>query len=147
MRKENPNKFFSEEEKERLIKAIQDAERRTSGEIRVHLAHHSKQDPMEEAKAVFEKLGMTQTAERNGILFFLSLKDHRFVVLGDEGIHEKVGQDFWESIREEMIRHFKEERFIEGLVAGIQKAGDQLTRHFPRQSTDRDEHSNDLSHS
>ena len=144
MRKQHPEKFFSEEEKSRLVQAIQKAEALTSGEIRVHLAHQSEKSVFEEAKAVFEKLGMTKTKERNGILFFLSLKDRQFVILGDQGIHAKVSDEFWHEIRDVVIRHFKEEKFIEGLVSGIEKCGKKLAHCFPRKSDDKNELSDDV---
>ena len=144
MRKENPKNFFNEEEKVQLIQAIQKAEQLTSGEIRVHLAHRSNHPIFEEAKIVFEKMGMTNTKEKNGILFFLSLKDHQFVILGDRGIHDKVHEQFWKEIRDEVILHFKREKFLEGLVAGIQKCGEKLAKYFPRKTNDRDELSNQV---
>jgi uncharacterized membrane protein len=145
MRKEHPQKFFTEDEKQKLTDAIGGAEQMTSGEIRLHLARRCKKEPMEEAKEVFERLGMTQTAERNGILFFISLSDHAFVILGDRGIHEKVGGDFWHSIRDEVLGHFKREQFLEGLIAGIKKCGDQLSQHFPRKLTDQNELPDEIS--
>ncbi|MFO1519318.1 MAG: TPM domain-containing protein [bacterium] len=131
MRKEHPHYFFSEEEKQALVSAIQDAERKTSGEIRVHLARRCRKDPLEAAKKIFERLGMTRTKQKNGVLFFLSLKEHAFVILGDGGIHEKVGEDFWQAIRDEVIARFKKEEFVEGLTAGILKCGEKLAAYFP----------------
>jgi uncharacterized membrane protein len=145
MSKLHPHKFFTNEEKQRLVHAIQEAEKLTSGEIRLHLAHQCKKDPLDEAKRTFEKLGMTRTAERNGMLFFLSLLDHQFVILGDQGIHEKVGQEFWHSIRDVVLEHFKKEQFVEGLVAGIKKCGEKLAEHFPHKEGDLDEFSDEVS--
>jgi uncharacterized membrane protein len=147
MRKTYPGRFFTEEEKEKLVEAIRRAEEQTSGEIRVHLAHRCKKEPMEEARSVFEKLGMTRTAERNGILFFLSLKDRRFVVLGDQGIHEKIRDEFWREIRDEVLGHFKGEKFLEGLLVGIRKCGESLARFFPRKKSDRNELPNEVTSS
>lgn len=147
MKKENLEKFFSDSQKKRLQAAIALAEQNTSGEIRVHLQKKCLMEPMEEAKKIFESLGMTKTAERNGILFFLSLEDHHFVVLGDLGIHEKVKDDFWHSIRNKVLDHFKKSEFIEGLEAGILKCGEKLKEYFPRSQTDQDELSNEISSS
>lgn len=141
----HPKKFFTEEEKGQLLQAIEEAERMTSGEIRVHLASKSDQNPTEEAKALFEKLKMTETKERNGILFFLSLQDHQFVILGDQGIHQKVNDHFWDEIRDLVVQQFKNEKFAEGLIAGIQKCGEKLALYFPRKKNDRNELSNEIS--
>ncbi|MBF0491830.1 MAG: TPM domain-containing protein [Deltaproteobacteria bacterium] len=145
MRSKEPKKFFSPEESAQIVAAIEQAEKLTSGEIRVHLERKIKSDAFEEAKRVFEKLGMTKTAERNGILFFLSLKDKRFALLGDRGIHEKVASDFWKIIRDEVLQNFKEEKYVEGLVAGIAKCGAKLAEHFPYQANDQNELSNEIS--
>ncbi len=145
MRKENPKKFFTKEEKEKIVHAIQEAEQKTSGEIRVHLASSCKKSVLEEATETFEKLGMTQTKVRNGILFFLSLSDHQFAILGDIGIHEKVHKEFWDHIRDTVIESFKKEEFSEGLIAGIHECGEKLKLYFPRDHTDQNELSNDVS--
>ena len=132
-------KFFSNEEKEKIILGIQTAEKNTSGEIRVHLVKHLKGDILEEGKKIFEQLGMTKTAERNGILFLLSLKDHQFAILGDQGIHDKVHAEFWQTIRNELEGYFKQGLFSAGLVAGIVKCGEELKRYFPCQAGDKNE--------
>ncbi len=147
MRKYHPENFFTEEEKSRLVQAIEQAERLTSGEIRVHLAHRSRGTPIDEAKSVFEKLKMTRTKERNGILFYLSLQDRQFVILGDQGIHQKVNENFWQEIRDEVIRHFTHEKFIEGLISGIHRCGEKLALYFARKSDDQEELSNEISSS
>ncbi len=145
MRQAHPEQFFSEDEKKRLVSAVQSAEKQTSGEIKVHLQKKCSGDPMGEAKQVFEKLGMTNTEQRNGILFFLSLEDRRFVILGDIGIHEKVKDDFWHAIRNRVLDHFKKGEFIEGLEAGIKKCGEELGEYFPYEKKDQNELSDDIS--
>ncbi len=140
----NPKNFLDESEKQRVVAAIREAERQTSGEIRVHIVERAEGDTLETAKTVFEKLGMTATRERNGVLFFLSLKDHRFAVLGDSGIHEKVQGDFWDSIRDEMAGRFQGGQFVDGIVAGIRKCGEKLAEHFPRRDDDIDELPNEI---
>jgi len=144
-RKKDPTQFLSDEEKLDLSQAIQSAERHTSGEIRVHLQQKCEDEPMQEAQRVFEKLGMTQTEQRNGILFFLSLEDRHFVILGDIGIHEKVKEDFWHVIRDEVLSYFNEGKFLQGLQAGILKCGEKLAKYFPHQKTDQNELTNDIS--
>jgi uncharacterized membrane protein len=141
----NPKKFFTPEEEKAIVAAIQEAERKTSGEIRVHLVKHCWGDVYEEAVKVFEKLGMTRTMERTGVLIYLALKNHRFAVVGDIGTHEKVPPDFWTKIRDAMQDDFQKGDFVKGLVDGIQTCGEQLTEFFPRRATDKNELSDQLS--
>lgn len=141
----NPKKFFTPEEEATIIASIQGAEKRTSGEIRVHLARECKGAPYEEAVQVFEKIGMTKTAERNGILIFMALKDHQFSVIGDIGIHEKLPPHFWDQVRDAMQESFKNGLFAQGLIQGIQVCGEQLSLFFPCRSDDQDELPNEIS--
>jgi uncharacterized membrane protein len=139
--------FFSEAERFAIRDAIVAAEKNTSGEIRVHVENHCKGDAFEHAEEVFGKLKMHETAERNGVLFYLAVLDRTFVIYGDAGIHAKVPADFWDQIRDHMLGHFKEKRFRQGLCEGIQMAGDKMREHFPHQKDDIDELSNDVSFS
>ena len=140
-----PKDKLTEEEKESIVAAIQEAERNTSGEIRVHLENHCKKDVLDRAAEVFATLNMHQTKLRNGVLFYLAMKDHRLAILGDRGINQLVPEHFWEEIRDLMISRFKEGKYAEGLAEGIRMAGQQLKAHFPYQSNDRNELSDDIS--
>jgi uncharacterized membrane protein len=99
---------------------------------------------MEEGKRIFEKLGMIQTAERNGILFLLELKNHQLVILGDQGIHEKVPENFWQEIRDLVLQGFQQEDFSGGLARGIQRCGENLKKYFPYRKDDRNELSDEI---
>ncbi len=123
---------------ERIVAAIREAEARTRAEIRVHVTHEPAEDARRAGALVFEKLGMTATAERNGVLIFLAPASRSFAVLGDAGIHERCGDDFWSSVTLAMKAHFQEDRFHDGLVAGIAAVGGELARHFPRLEGDGD---------
>lgn len=116
---------------ERIEKAIREAEKRTSGEIRVSIAGLFWGRIRPAAEKAFHRLGMTNTRDRNGILFFIVPSRRRFVVLGDEGIHAKVGQEFWERIAARMSEQFRKGEFTEGLIQGIHEAGESLESHFP----------------
>ena len=116
---------------ERVKKAIQEAERATSGEIRVSVAPYFWGPVRHVAERAFERLGMHKTQHRNGILFFIVPSRKRFVVLGDTGIHAHVGQDFWDSIAALLSEHFRKGEFTEGLVRAIGEAGARLAAHFP----------------
>ncbi len=117
----------------RIEDAIRAAEHRSSGEIRVSVAPLFWGDVRRLAEKAFKRLGMTATKQRNGVLFFVVPSRRRFVVLGDRGIHEKVGQEFWERITLAMSDRFKAGDFTEGIVRGIHEVGEQLATHFPYQ--------------
>jgi uncharacterized membrane protein len=132
-------------DKERVRKAIIEAEKRTSGEICVSVARFFWGRVRPQAERAFRRLGMASTRQRNGILFFIVPARKRFVVLGDEGIHAKVGQDFWNGIAAAMAGHFRKGEFMEGILAGIGAAGDGLTVHFPYEpATDVNELTDDV---
>jgi uncharacterized membrane protein len=124
-------KLFSQEDRDIIIAAIQTAERETSGEIQVHIENHCSGDVMDRAAEVFETLKMHQTKERNAVLFYLAVQDHRFAILGDSGINHVVPSDFWEKIKDRMLVEFKIGSFTEGLRIGIEMCGLQLKAHFP----------------
>jgi uncharacterized membrane protein len=146
MRSGNPFLFFSKKEKQRILEAVRQAELETSGEIRVHITSHLKGDKQEEGRKLFEKTGMTQTKERNGVLILLAVKDRSFLILGDGGIDEKVPGDFWEKIAQVMRDAFREDRFADGIVEGILKIGTELKTYFPRKRDDANELPDDLSY-
>lgn len=137
--------FFTEAEKTGIQQAIADAELNTSGEIRVHIDSRCKGEPKEAAIKMFEKLGMHETQLRNAVLFYLAVDDHKFAILGDQGIDAVVPDDFWDSVRDLMLGHFKSRRFAEGLTKGILMTGEKLKVHFPYQEGDINELSNEIS--
>lgn len=128
----------------RVEAAIADAERRTSGEIRVSVAPWFWGNVEHAAKRAFERLGMHRTKERNAVLFFVVPSRREFVVLGDEGIHARVGQTFWDVTSRELGAAFKTGDFTGGLVAAIEAAAERLEQHFPRSNADTDELPNEL---
>jgi uncharacterized membrane protein len=140
-----PEDFFSKKDQQLIIQAIQDAEKNTSGEIRVHLEAKCRGDVMDRAAFIFEKLKMHETELRNGVLFYLALDNQKFAILGDAGINEVTPDDFWDEIKDEMLTLFKESKFREGLVRGIGMAGDALKNYFPYQSDDVNELSDEIS--
>jgi len=122
-----------------VVAAIAAAEARTSGEIRIVLSRQSIADPIAAARQQFERIGMTNTAARNGVLIFVAPSSHTFAVIGDRGIHEKCGDAFWRALADAMTEHFKRGEFTAGLVLGIDRAGTLLAEHFPRNPEDRNE--------
>jgi len=138
------NPFFSEQDQQRIIRAIEEAEMRTSGEIRVHVDQKCSGDPVQKAFRLFRKLGMDRTAERNGVLFYIATDNRKLAIIGDQGIHEKVEAGFWDRIKEQMITDFKASSYADGLIKGIQQTGEHLGEHFPRKADDRNELSNEM---
>ena len=136
--------MLSKSETSKIENAIVEAEKNTSGEIRVHVVKKCNGDPYKEAVKIFEKLKMHETALRNGVLLLLSFNDKKLAILGDKGINEKVPKDFWEDIKNEMISHFKNENFVSGIAEGILKSGEQLKKYFPYKDDDINELSNDV---
>jgi uncharacterized membrane protein len=131
-------------DKNRIKRAIQEAERRTSGEICVSLSPPFWGSVWRAAEGAFERLGMTATRDRNAVLFFVVPARHRFVVLGDRGIHEKVGQEFWYGIGSVLTRQFRQGDLTGGIVAGIEAVGEELARHFPHIESDKNELPDDV---
>ena len=139
------SKFFTSDQKRQIISAIKEAELNTSGEIRVHIENHCKKEVLDRAAAIFASLKMYKTKLRNGVLFYLAIKDRTFAILGDGGINAVVPDDFWDNIKEMMQRKFKEGEFTAGLSSGIKMAGEQLKVHFPYKSDDINELDDDIS--
>lgn len=141
----NTEYHLSEQEELDVIEAIKAAEKNTSGEIRVHIDPSSEKDGLERAKEVFFELKMNETEARNGVLFYLAIKEHKFAILGDSGIDKVVPNDFWESTKELVIGEFKKGDFASGLQLGIAEAGERLKEFFPFQSDDINELSDEIS--
>ena len=137
--------FFTEEQQAEILKAVQQAEKNTSGEIRVHIENECEGDVLARSVYLFKKLGMTKTKQRNGVLLYLAVEHHKFAVLGDIGIDAVVPENFWDEIKTTMLTEFKEGRFTEGLTKAIEMAGNSLKKHFPYQSDDVNELPDDVS--
>ena len=139
--------FLSKAEEQEIVQAIVEAEKNTSGEIRVHIEEHSEKSPLERAQEVFFELNMNETKDKNGVLFYVCVADKKFAILGDKGINEVVEADFWDCTKDTVIANFKEGNFKKGLVEGILRAGERLKKYFPYQSDDTNELSNEISRS
>ncbi|MBU3024589.1 TPM domain-containing protein [Zobellia galactanivorans] len=137
--------FLTAEEEQEIVQAIVNAEKNTSGEIRVHLEAHTKIDLLDRAKEVFHLLKMDNTKEENGVLIYVAVNDRKFAIYGDRGIDKVVPKNFWDSTRDTIASHFKNGRFKQGLIEGILKAGKELESHFPWQHGDVNELSNEIS--
>ncbi len=137
--------FISNEEEKRILEAIARAEKNTSGEIRVHLHANGKGDVMDRAKETFFKIGMDRTKLRNGVLIYIDTDRRKFAVIGDEGIHRKVGDEFWQKTAEILSNNFRKKAYAQGLIEAIDYTGRALKRHFPYQQDDVNELPDDIS--
>lgn len=131
---------------QQIEQAISHLEQQTSAELRVVIErkNSSKLDAVTRAEQLFAELNMHKTAARNGVLIYLSFKSHHLAVIGDQAIHEKVGQDFWQSVYEAIKHHCQQGQYTEGVCAGIAQVEEQLARYFPYQADDVDELPNEV---
>ncbi|TGE26381.1 TPM domain-containing protein [Hymenobacter metallicola] len=129
------------EQEAALVAAIRQAEITTSGEIRVHLEDTCPTpEPLDRAAQVFAELGMHNTAQRNGVLFYLAWETRQFAVIGDAGINAAVSDDFWETTKETVLEQFRAGKYVTGLERGVRMVGEQLKRYFPYDAkTDKNE--------
>lgn len=141
-----PSSYFSAEENQRIVAAIQKAEQRTSGEVRLFIENRCRfVDPVMRAMEIFLALKMTETAQRNGVLVYVAMKDKQLAVYGDEGIHSKVGYTFWNEEVKSMLQHFNKENYTEGIEQIIHSIGEVLSEHFPYDGkTDKNELPDDI---
>jgi uncharacterized membrane protein len=138
--------ILNHEEDQRVVEAIRQAERHTSGEIKVHIENRCKGDVEERSLFVFNHLKLNKTKLRNGVLIYLAVKDRKFAILGDEGINNVVETDFWNDVKDLMLKFFKDGHFAEGLEYGILRCGEKLKTYFPYQSDDINEIPDDISY-
>jgi uncharacterized membrane protein len=141
----NAASFFTKGQQSEIMASVKEAEKSTSGEIRVHIETNCPEDVLDRAAWIFNRLHMEKTAERNGVLFYLAVRDRKFAIIGDAGINAKVPPGFWDEIKEIMQKLFREGKFTEGLSRGIVLAGSQLKAHFPYKKDDVNELSDEIS--
>ena len=134
-----PQHLLNQVDRGKVENAIQAAELKTSGEIRVVIHEQPAPDAMAAAQGEFLRMGMQRTAHRNAVLIFLAPASQTFAVIGDEGVHRRCGGPFWQELAAAMTDHFKRGEFTAGLVGGIERAGVLLAAEFPRQPDDRNE--------
>ncbi|MBC7382639.1 MAG: TPM domain-containing protein [Bacteroidia bacterium] len=137
--------LFTADDQTSIVEAIKMAEKQTSGEIRVHIEPNCRLDPIDRALEMFTQLQMHTTALKNSVLIYVATEDKKFAIIGDEGIHEKVKDAFWNEEKELMFTHFSSGNFTGGLTQAILKVGEKLKLHFPYLESDTDELSNDIS--
>ena len=145
-KKSRVEQLLSEENKTKIMNAIQEAEKNTSGEVRVHIESSAKgKAPLDRAVELFDELGMFETKLRNGVLIYVALDDRQFAVIGDQGINEKVEEDFWDKGKDEMTTYFKQGDIIGGIVFFTEHIGSKLKEFFPYQENDVNELSDEIS--
>ena len=139
--------FFKKSEEKEIVQKIREAERNTSGEIRVHLERELDGfDVLDVATEVFYILEMEKTEQRNGVLFFIVPSEKKFAILGDKGINEVVPHNFWDEIRDILGSNFKNKKFKDGICLGVERVGEKLHEFFPYQSDDKNELPDEISY-
>lgn len=136
--------MFSSEEQEQVRKAIEAAEKRTSGEIRVCVEKSCSEDVLDRSAKYFYQLGMDKTKLRHGVLIYLAVADRKFAIIGDAGINSVVPDNFWDTTKEAMLEQFKQGELIGGILKGINLAGEQLRTYFPYSPEDHNELPDDI---
>lgn len=139
--------FLTTLEEQEIVQAILVAEKNTSGEIRVHIEAFSNNDHYKRAQEVFHYLKMDNTKQENGVLFYIAVKDKKFVILGDKGINKVVPVNFWDTTKSLVETQFIKGNFKQGIIDGIEKAGVELSSHFPWHHNDTNELPNEISKS
>ncbi len=137
--------FLTHDEEQAIIKAIQKAEKNTSGEIRVHIEKHTDKKVMDRALEVFYSLKMDKTKLHNGVLLYVAVESKLFAILGDEGIHKKVPKDFWDEENKLVLSYFSEKKYAEGLSKAIENIGEKLKAFYPYKKDDVNELSDEIS--
>ncbi len=122
---------FNDGEQQRIREAIHEAEKCTSGELRVCIEKTCSDNVLDRAAKYFYQLDMHKTKLRNGVLVYVAVVDRKFAIIGDKGINKVVHKDFWDSTKEDMLEHFKNGNIVEGIITGLKIAGDQLEKYFP----------------
>lgn len=135
---------FTEEEQQRIQKAVATAEKNTSGEIRVCIEKTCSDEALDRAAKYFAQLEMHKTKLRNGVIIYVATVDRKFAIIGDVGINQLVHADFWDTAKEEMLNHFKYGNLVDGIVTGVTKAGEQLKKYFPHLLDDQNELPDDI---
>jgi uncharacterized membrane protein len=129
----HPRQFSKHLHHDDIVAAIREAEQKTSGQIRVSISPNHVDEPVVAAQVEFMRLGMNQSPERNGVLIFVAPRARKFAVIGDEAVHAKCGDEFWRKLADAMTGYFRKSEFTPGIIHGVQKAGELLAAHFPRQ--------------
>jgi uncharacterized membrane protein len=144
--KKKPVEFFSATGNELIVSAIKSAEQRTSGEVRVYVESRCRfMDALDRAVEIFHSLKMNETADRNAVLVYVAMKDQQLAIFGDEGIHRKVGTEFWNKELAQMLKAFNKENYAEGIACVVREIGEVLVQHFPYdRQTDKNELPDDI---
>ena len=140
------DEFLNQLRHDDIVEAVRHAEAKTSGEIRVFISHKNVEDAVATAQKAFLRMGMDKTRHRNAVLIFVAPKAHKFAVVGDEAVHQKCGDVFWQALAKAMSDYFKKAEFNQGILHGVQKAGELLAAHFPLNPGEKHELSDEVGH-
>jgi len=136
--------IFTNEEQQRIKNAVVDAEKHTSGEIRVCIEKKCSEEALDRAANYFRKLDMQKTDLRNGVLIYMATVDRKFAIIGDAGINKVVPAGFWDDAKDAMLADLKQGKMVEGIITGVAMAGEHLQKYFPHQLNDKNELPDDI---
>jgi len=128
----HPKHFSRHLQHDQIVAAIREAEHQTTGRIHVSISPNHVEEPLVAAQVEFMRLGLNESPERNGVLIFVAPRSHKFAVIGDEGVHSKCGDEFWQKLADAMSGFFRKAEFTPGIIHGVQTAGELLAAHFPK---------------
>lgn len=138
--------FLTDEQEQRIIRAIADAENKTSAEVRVHIEQRCSKDPLVRAARIFHELGMDETQRQNGVLIYIATEDHKAAVYAGKGIHKQVEDGFWSDVLKTILDHFKREEYETGITEAVKRVGGKLKELFPYKKGDQNELSDEISY-
>lgn len=138
--------FLTEQQEQKVIEAIAEAENKTSAEIRVHIEERCKKDPLKRAAKIFHKLGMDQTELQNGVIIYIAVEDHKAAVFGGKSIDSEVEENYWKDVLNIIVEHFKKQEFEQGLEKAVAKVGHKLKELYPVQADDVNELKDEISY-
>ena len=138
-------KVFDEAEQAAIINAIREAELNTSGEVRVYVERKCAYiDALDRAIELFREMEMDQTRDRNAVLLYVAVRDHQLAIYGDEGIHQRVGTEYWKREVFQLIRDFNREDYVTAIANCVRDIGEALKTHFPYHKEDKNELPDDI---
>ena len=117
-------------ERERIARAIAEAEEGTTGRIAVRVIPDATVDAFERAKAEFGRIGLHRHDDGNAALIFVAPKARRFAVIGDRALHERVGDAFWGDVVNELQPYFARGEISNGVVHAVGRLGEAFKAHF-----------------
>ena len=128
----NKQQYFTAEQQQQMVEAINEAEKNTSGEVRVFVEGKCKyMDAVDRAREIFVSLKMDKTKDRNAVLLYIAVKDKQMAVFADEGIYQRLGMEYWNNEVNKIIAEFRKDNHTQGICTVVKDIGEALKAEFP----------------